>query len=100
LNFLWSVGIASAKFQNRCYDESIHWYRRAQAENPASTWTNRFLAATYVLAGRIGDGRRTLATFTRAYPGVTIADVRSSLPWNTLYLDRTSEGLEKAGMPP
>jgi hypothetical protein len=32
LNFLWSVGIASAKFQNGCYDESIHWYRRAQAK--------------------------------------------------------------------
>jgi AraC-like DNA-binding protein len=100
LNFLWSVGIASTKFQSGRYEESIRWYRRAQAENPASIWTNRFLAATYVLAGRTDDARRALATFTRAHPGVTIAQVRSSLPWNTLYLDRTSEGLEKAGMPP
>lgn len=100
LNFLWSVGIASTKFQNGCYDESIRWYERAQAENPASTWTNRFLAATYVLAGRTDEGRRALATFMRCYPGLTISDVRSSLPWNASYLDRTSEGLEQAGMPP
>jgi tetratricopeptide (TPR) repeat protein len=100
LNFLWSVGIASTKFQNGCYDESIRWYERAQAENPASTWTNRFLAATYVLAGRADEGRRTLATFMRHYPGLTISEVRSSLPWNASYLDRTSEGLEQAGMRP
>jgi AraC-like DNA-binding protein len=99
LSFLWSVGIASTNFQNGCYDESIRWYQRAQAENPTSTWTNRFLAATYVLAGRKDEGRRTLDTFMRCYPGLTIGDVRASLPWNASYLDRTSEGLEQAGMP-
>jgi adenylate cyclase len=100
LNFLWSVGIASTKFQTGCYDDSIRWYQRAQAENPASTWTNRFLAATYVLAERTEEGRRTLAAFMRDYPGLTISEVRSSLPWNTSFLDRTSEGLEQAGMQP
>jgi len=100
LSFHWSIGIAATKFLSGCYDESIRWYRRAQAENPATTWTDRFLAATYVLAGRTDDGRRALARFTRAYPGVTIAQVRSSLPWNASFLDRTGEGLEKAGMPP
>jgi AraC-like DNA-binding protein/tetratricopeptide (TPR) repeat protein len=100
LNFLWSVGIAATNFQNGCYDESIRWYKRAQAENPASTWTNRFLAATYVLAGRADEGRRTLDTFMRHYPGLTIGEVRSGLPWNASYLDRTCEGLEEAGMRP
>jgi len=100
LNFLWSVGIASTKFQSGLYDESVRWYQRAQAENPASTWTNRFLAATYVLAGRADEGRRTLAAFMRCYPGLTISEVRSSLPWNASFLDRTSEGLEQAGMRP
>jgi len=100
LNFLWSVGVASTNFQNGRYDESIRWFKRAQAENPASTWTNRFLAATYILAGRADDGRRTLDTFMRHYPGLTISEVRSSLPWNASYLDRTCEGLEQAGMRP
>jgi len=100
LTFLWSVGIASTKFQSGSYDESIHWYQRAQAENPASTWTNRFLAATYVLAGRLDEGRRTLATFMRCHRDLTISEVRSGLPWNASFLDRTSEGLEQAGMRP
>jgi hypothetical protein len=31
---------------------------------------------------------------------LTIGEVRLSLPWNTSFLDRTSEGLEQAGMRP
>jgi hypothetical protein len=46
------------------------------------------------------EGRRTLAKFTAAFPGLTIADVRSSLPWNAAFVDRASEGLEGAGMRP
>ncbi|VIO73158.1 hypothetical protein CI1B_47620 [Bradyrhizobium ivorense] len=100
LNFLWSVGIASAYFQNGCYDESVRWFKRAQAENPASTWTNRFLAAACVLAGRTDEAQFALDTFMRHYPGLTISEVRSSLPWNASYLDRTCEGLEQVGMRP
>jgi AraC-like DNA-binding protein/TolB-like protein len=100
LTFLWSVGIAAAEFQTAHYCHSIRWFNRALAENPASTWTNRFLAPAYVLAGQIDEGRRTLAAFSSVYPGVTIADVRSGLPWNAPYLDRVSEGLERAGMQP
>jgi predicted Zn-dependent protease len=100
LTFLWSVGIAAAEFQTAHYRQSIRWFNRALAENPASTWTNRFLAPAYVLAGQIDEGRRTLAAFSSVYPCVTIADVRSGLPWNALYLDRVSEGLERAGMQP
>ena len=98
LNFLWSVGIASAEFQMARYDDSIRWYNRAMAENPASTWTSRFLAPAYVLAGRMDDGRRTIASFTSSFPDVTIGAVRAGLPWNVLYLDRVSEGLERLGM--
>jgi tetratricopeptide (TPR) repeat protein len=100
LNFLWSVGVAAAEFQMAHYDESIRWYNRALAENPASTWTSRFLAPAYVLAGRIDEGRRTIASFTTGFPDVTISVVRAGLPWNALYLDRVSEGLERLGMRP
>ena len=44
------------------------------------------------------EGRHTLSQFMAAFPGLTIADVRSDLPWNEAFLDRTSEGLESAGM--
>jgi len=100
LSFLWSIGIASGKFQTGQYDQSISWYRRARAENPKATWSDRFLAPAYVLAGRMDEGRRTLAGFTSAFPGLTIGDVRSGLPWNAVFLDRTCEGLESAGMRP
>jgi adenylate cyclase len=100
LNFLWSVGIASAEFQSARYGESIAWYHRALAENPASTWTKRFLAPAYVLAGRVDEAHHTFAEFTSAFPDLTITAVRSSLPWNALFLDRVSEGLETVGMRP
>ena len=98
LNFLWSIGIASGHFQSGRYEQSISWYRRARAENPKATWSDRFLAPAYVLAGRMDEGRQTLSQFMAAFPGLTIADVRSGLPWNEAFLDRTSEGLESAGM--
>ena len=82
------------------YDESIAWFNRARAENPASTWTNRFLAPAYVFAGRMDDGRRTVASFTNGFPDVTISAVRAGLPWNALFLDSVSEGLEHLGMRP
>jgi tetratricopeptide (TPR) repeat protein len=100
LNFLCSVGIAAAQFDAARYAESIRWYKRALAENPAVTWTHRFLAPTYVLAGRMDEARRSLAAFTTEFPDLTIADVRSGLPWNVHYLDRVAEGLERVGMRP
>jgi AraC-like DNA-binding protein/TolB-like protein len=100
LNFLWSVGIASAEFQLGRYSESIAWYHRALAENPASTWIKRFLTPAYVLAGRMDDAHHAFAEFTTAFPDLTITAVRASLPWNALYLDRVSEGLEAVGMRP
>jgi AraC-like DNA-binding protein/tetratricopeptide (TPR) repeat protein len=98
LNFLWSIGIASAAFQIGRYEQAVCWFRRALAENPKATWCDRFLAPACVLAGRMDEGHRALARFAIAFPGLTIADVRSALPWNEAYLDSVSEGLESAGM--
>jgi adenylate cyclase len=100
LSFLCSVGIAAAQFQIARYEESVRWYKRALAENPAATWTNRFLAPTYILAGRVDEARQSFAMFTAEFPDLTIADVRSGLPWNTHYIDRTADGLETLGMRP
>jgi AraC-like DNA-binding protein/tetratricopeptide (TPR) repeat protein len=100
LNFLCSVGIASAKFQAAQYEDSIRWYRRAIAENPEVTWTNRFLAPTYLLAGRAEEARLSFAAFTAEFPDLTIVDVRSGLPWNSIFLDGVAEGLESLGMRP
>jgi len=100
LHFLCCHGIASAEFDAGRYVESIGWFKRAIAENPAAVWINRFLAPAYVIAGRMEEGRRSVAEFLKASPGVTITDVRLGLPWHSGYLDRVAEGLESAGMRP
>jgi hypothetical protein len=43
---------------------------------------------------------RRLATFTAEFPDLTIADVRSDLPWGSHFLDPVAEALETVGMHP
>jgi adenylate cyclase len=100
LHFLCCHGIASAEFDAGRYVESIGWFNRALTENPAAIWINRFLAPAYVIVGRMEEGRHSVAEFLKTSPGVTIADIRSGLPWHSGYLDRVAEGLETAGMRP
>jgi len=100
LHFLCCHGIASATFDAGRYVESIGWFNRAMTENPGAVFINHFLAPAYVIAGRPEEARGCVSEFLKASPGVTIADVRSGLPWHSGYLDRVAEGLESAGMRP
>ena len=98
LSFLWSVGVAASHFEAARYGEAVHWYRRALAEEPRAVWINRFLAASYALAGHKEPARESLAELTTAFPDLTIAQVRASLPHSRNTLERYSEGLEIAGL--
>jgi AraC-like DNA-binding protein/tetratricopeptide (TPR) repeat protein len=100
LNFLCSVGLAAGHFWAARYDESIRWFERALVENPAAVWINHHLAPAYALAGRKENARRSLAELASAFPGLTIAQVRSGLPFRPGFLDRVAEGLESVGMRP
>jgi adenylate cyclase len=99
LSFLTSIGIASAHFEDRRYEEAVHWYRRALSEEPKAIWINRFLSASFALAGRKEEAKQSLSALTKAFPALTIAQVRSGLPHSISLLDRVSDGLESAGMP-
>jgi len=99
LNFLWSVGVAAGHFEAARYQEATGWFDRALAENPAAIWINYVLAPAYELAGRKEHARCSFANFARAFPDVTIAQVRSGLPYRASFLDRIAEGLESVGMP-
>jgi len=79
--------------------EATGWFDRALAENPSAVWINYVLAPAYELAGRKQHARSSFATFARAFPDVTIAQVRSGLPYRASFLDRIAEGLESVGMP-
>jgi TolB-like protein len=98
LNFLCSVGIAAGHFWAARYDEAARWFEQALAENPAAVWINHTLTPAYALGGRKEQARQSLAELTRAFPDLTIAEVRSGLPYRSSFLDRIADGLESAGM--
>jgi adenylate cyclase len=98
LSFLCSIGIASAHFEAGRYDEAILWYRRGLAEQPRAVSINRFLTPSYLLAGRKEEAKRSLADLVCAFPNLTIAQVKTCLPYSRSYLDRAADGLERAGM--
>jgi AraC-like DNA-binding protein/tetratricopeptide (TPR) repeat protein len=98
LNFLGSIGIASACFEASRYDEAIRWYRWGLAERPRASLIHRFLAPSYVLAGRKEEAEHSFAELMRAFPALTIEQIRTSLPHTNRYLDRAAEALESVGM--
>jgi AraC-like DNA-binding protein/tetratricopeptide (TPR) repeat protein len=100
LNFLCSVGIAAGHFWAARYDESARWFERALAENPAAVWINHTLTPAYALDGRKERARQSFTELTRVSPHLTIAQVRSGLPYRSDFLDRIADGLESVGMRP
>jgi AraC-like DNA-binding protein/tetratricopeptide (TPR) repeat protein len=98
LGFLHAIGIGSAHLEAGEYGDAIHWYERALMERPNAIWNDRFRAAGYALAGRKEEAAATLTRFKRAFPDLTIAQIRTGLPHTGAFLDRVSEGLESAGM--
>ncbi|MGY3033018.1 AraC-like DNA-binding protein [Bradyrhizobium sp. USDA 4354] len=98
MGFLSCVGMAVGHFGAGRYDEAAYWFERGLAQNPAATWINHALTPAYALGGRKEQARRSLAELTRAFPDLTIAQVRSGLPYHPSYLDRVADGLESAGM--
>lgn len=89
---------ASAHFEGCRYEEAVHWYRRALSEQPKAIWINRFLTASFALAGRKQEAKQSFTSLSKAFPVLTIAQVRSGLPHSISLLDRLSDGLESAGM--
>jgi AraC-like DNA-binding protein len=99
LGFVWSIGIAAANFELGRYDHAVRSYQRALADQPKAIWINRFLSPALELAGKKEDAKQSLLTLERAFPDLTIAQVRNGLPHTSVLLDRVAEGLGNLGMP-
>ena len=97
---LFTIGIGSAHFEATRYEEAARWFTRALAEHPAAIWINRFRAPAFSLAGKKEEARLSFAELTRTYRALSIAEVRSSLPYTQSHWDRLCEGLANLGMPP
>jgi TolB-like protein len=91
-------GIASAHLLAGRYDEEIRWIKRGIAEGASPAAMAPFLVSAYALVNRKDEARQTLAECKRVYPNLTIAQVRSGLPFGGDFFDRVAEGLESAGL--
>jgi tetratricopeptide (TPR) repeat protein len=100
LDFFCSLGTGCAHFDAGRYDEAARWFTRGLAEYPPAVWVNRFRSAAFALAGRKEEARRSFAELTRAYPELTIGQIRSALPHTQNFRDRACEGLASLGMRP
>lgn len=100
LDFFCTLGTGWVHFGAGRYDEAACWFTRGLAEHPPAVWANRVRSAAFALAGRKEEARRSFAELTRAYPGLTIGQVRSALPHAPNFLDRACEGLASLGMRP
>jgi AraC-like DNA-binding protein/tetratricopeptide (TPR) repeat protein len=100
LMFLCSVGIAAGHLWAARYDESARWFERALTENPAAIWINHALTSAYALGGKKEHARQSVTALTRAFPDLTIAKIRTGLPYRSGFLDRLADGLESVGMRP
>jgi AraC-like DNA-binding protein/tetratricopeptide (TPR) repeat protein len=96
--FLAAVGIAAAHFEACRYQQAVHWYRRALGEQPKAVWINRFLTASFALAGRKEEAKRSFRSLISAFPFLTVAHMRAALPHTVSFLDRVSNGIESLGM--
>lgn len=100
LIFFCSIGIGAANFEIGHYAQAARWFSRVLAEHPPAVWINRNRAAALALAGNTDAARQSFGELMRAYPGLTIAEVRSSLPHTETHRDRLAEALAGLGMPP
>ena len=80
--------------------QEARWFGRVLAEHPPAVWINRNRAAALALAGNKDEARQSFAELMRAYPDLTAAEVRSSLPHTEAHRDRLCDALTSLGMRP
>jgi AraC-like DNA-binding protein/tetratricopeptide (TPR) repeat protein len=98
LSAMCCFGIAAPLMEADRHAEAIPWINRGVAEGCKAGWINPFLAAAYALENRKDEAERCLVEWKRAYPEMTIAQIRSGLPFGPALFDRVAEGLESAGL--
>ena len=91
LNFLCAIGVGAAHFEAARYKPAIRRFRRGLAEHPTAVWNNRFLAPAHVSPANGGGAGKRWREFAQTYPDLTIAEVRTGLPYSPGFLDRVRE---------
>jgi adenylate cyclase len=93
------VGIASAHFFRRQFEETIHWARRGMAETTAVAVPRRFIAAALGHLNRTREARTEIDELLKVQPNSCLERSRKSSYRHTWMLDLYIDGLRKAGLP-
>jgi adenylate cyclase len=91
--------LAAAHLAAGRYEQAIEWADRSLAAQPGYRPALRTKVICCVYLDRIDEARDWLARLLEVEPGLTIAQVKSSLPYQTELLNRYVDGLRKAGLP-
>jgi len=94
------VGMAFAHFLAGRYDEASSWAQKALHEQPNYPTANRILAASYALAGHLGEAQQAMSRLRQLDPERRISNLSDVLPVRRPEdLAKFADGLRKAGLP-
>ncbi len=93
-------GVAFAHFLAGRYDEATTWAQKALQDGPNYPTTNRILAASYALAGRLSEAQQAMARLRQLDPALKVSNLSDVIPVRHAQdLTKFAEGLRKAGLP-
>ena len=96
---LFFGAIAVAHFTAGRFADAIRYSLEAQRLRPGFLGSRRLLCASLALAGRLAEARAQLTTIRREQPELSVAWIRSSVPYQTPELmDLFLDGMRKAGL--
>ena len=93
------VGIATAYFFQRRFEDAIAWARRGMAETNAVAIPQRFIAASLAHLGRLSEAREVIEALLILQPSACLARARTSSYRHPWMLDLYVDGLREAGLP-
>ena len=97
-NSFFFVGIAAAHYLAHRYGDSIKWARQAAQLRPGYLGAHRILSASLAQIGQIGEAKETMNTLRQLQPGLSIAQIKQSVPYTAGPMTHFLEGMRKAGL--
>jgi len=100
LRHLIFIGMGCAHFNAGRYERAARWIEDGVASAPDSFWAERVLVAATAWAGARSEARRVARRLLRKDASLTVTVAREAWPFPASFMDRLSDGLALAGVPP
>jgi adenylate cyclase len=95
----YHLGLGHAYRGLEQYEDAIAAYKKALERDPDYLMAHIFLTATYYMAGREAEARAEAEEVLRLQPQFSVNKLAKVMPYQKDYLNRTIEGMRKAGLP-